>query len=258
MIFTIDVGNSNIVLGGYKEDVLQFVARVSTNTKRTADEYAVSIREILDIRGFSVNDIEGVIISSVVPHITTILNESVKILTDIAPMIVGPGMKTGINIKIDDPAQLGSDLLVDSVAAAALYEKPSIVIDMGTATTISAVTENNEMIGGAIIPGVKISIDALADKTAQLPHIALIPPKKVIGTNTVSCMQSGLIYGNAGMIDGIVDRMEEELGQTCTIVATGGLAKEICKVCKHDIIYDEYLMLKGLYILYNKNIKTTK
>jgi len=258
MIFTIDVGNSNIVLGGYKEESLLFVARISTDTKRTSDEYAISIKEILDIRKLTTKDIEGVIISSVVPHITTILYEAIKILTGVAPMIVGPGMKTGINIKIDDPAQLGSDLLVDSVAAAALYEKPSIVIDMGTATTISAVTENNEMIGGAIMPGVKISIDALAEKTAQLPHIALIPPKKAIGTNTISCMQSGLIYGNAGMIDGIVDHIEEELGKKCTIVATGGLAKEICKVCKHDIIYDEYLMLKGLYILYNKNIKANK
>ncbi|MBQ8164480.1 MAG: type III pantothenate kinase [Clostridia bacterium] len=258
MIFTIDVGNSNIVLGGYKEESLLFVARISTSTKRTADEYAVSIKEILDIRGYSNQDIEGVIISSVVPHITTILYEAIKLFTGIAPIVVGPGMKTGINIKIDDPAQLGSDLLVDSVAAAALYEKPCIVVDMGTATTISAVTENNEMIGGAIIPGVKISIDALAEKTAQLPHIALIPPKKAIGTNTISCMQSGLIYGNAGMIDGIVERIEEELGKKCTVVATGGLAKEICNVCRHEIIYDEYLMLKGLYILYKKNSKASK
>ncbi|MBQ8828243.1 MAG: type III pantothenate kinase [Clostridia bacterium] len=255
MILTIDAGNSNIVFGGYCDDELKFVARISSSTERTSDEVAVQIKSILDIRNIRTDEIEGVIISSVVPFITTILTDATRLLTGLEPIVVGPGMKTGINILIDNPAQLGSDLLVDSVAAAALYSKPCIAIDMGTATTISVVTEDNSMIGGAIIPGVKISLDALSARTAQLPHIALATPKKSIGTNTVSCMQSGIIYGNAGMLDGLIERFEEEIGKKCTVVATGGLSKEICSHTKHEIIYNEHLLLQGLYILYKKNSK---
>ncbi len=255
MILTIDAGNSNVVFGVYHNDMLQFVARISSSTDRTTDDLAVQIKSILDIRKISVEEIEGVIISSVVPYLTTILSEATKLLTNVEPIIVAPGIKTGINIAIDNPAQLGSDMLVDSVAAAALYEKPCIVIDMGTATTISVVTEDNSMIGCAIMPGVKISIDALSSHTAQLPQIALETPKKAIGTNTIASMQSGVIFGTAGMIDGIVGRFEEEIGTKCTVVATGGLSKEICSQTKHKIIHNEYLLLQGLYILYKKNVK---
>lgn len=253
MILTVDVGNSNVVFGTFEGDRLQFVARFSSTQNRTADEFAVLLKSILDIHNVCIPEIEGTIISSVVPPITGTLGRAILLLTGKEPMIVGPGMKTGINILIDNPAQLGSDLLVDSVAAAAKYPKPVIIIDMGTATTLGVLTETNAMIGGAIMPGVKISLDALSDKTAQLPHIAFEAPEKAIGKNTIDCMQSGIVFGNACMLDGMIERFESEIGKICTVVATGGLSKEICRHTKRSIIYNEHLLLEGLYILYNKN-----
>ena len=253
MILTIDVGNTNVVFGVYENDKLCHVARFSSSLDRTSDEFAVLIKSFFDIHDVKIADIEGSIISSVVPPITGTLVSAIQLLTEKKPFVVGPGMKTGINILIDNPAQLGSDLLVDSVAAYAKYPGPVIVIDMGTATTISVVTENAAMIGGAILPGVKISLDALSARAAQLPGIAFAAPKKAIGTNTGDCMQSGIVFGNACMLDGMIARFEEELGKHCTVVATGGLSREICRHTKRDIIYDEHLLLDGLYILYKKN-----
>lgn len=253
MILTVDVGNSNVVFGIYKDDALRFVARFSSSTDRTSDEFAVLIKSFFDIHDAKIADIDGSIISSVVPPITGTLISAIRLLTGKDPLVVGPGMKTGINILIDNPAQLGSDLLVDSVGAAAKYPGPVIVVDMGTATTLGVVTENAEMIGGAILPGVKISLDALSAKAAQLPGIAFAAPKKAIGTNTGDCMQSGIVFGNACMLDGMIGRFEEELGKRCTVVATGGLSREICRHTKREILYDEYLLLDGLYILYKKN-----
>ena len=255
MILAIDIGNSNLVIGAFENEKLKFVARISSNTNKTADELAVMIKSVLENHGTCYSDISGTIISSVVPYLTQTCSEAIKLLTGKEPFVVGPGIKTGINILIDNPAQLGSDLLVDSVAASNLYPKPVIIIDMGTATTFSVVDENNCMIGGAIMPGLRISVNALSEKTAQLPHINIEAPKKAIGTNTIDCMKSGVVFGAAAMIDGMIDRFEEELGKKCFVVATGGLAEEVCKHTKHRIEYNKNMILEGLYILYNKNLK---
>ncbi len=253
MLLAIDVGNSNIVLGSYDRDTLLFTLRISSDTSKTADELAVTIKSVLTLHNMTPDKIEGAIISSVVPQLTYALKEAVTTLTGKPPFIVEPGIKTGINIKIDNPAQLGSDLLVDSVAAAAFYPLPAIVIDMGTATTLSVLDENAALIGGAIVPGVKISANALAGNTAQLPHISIQAPKKAIATNTVDCMQSGMVFGTAAMLDGMIDRFEKELGKKCTVISTGGLAEEICKHTTHEITYNPNLMLEGLKVIYQKN-----
>ncbi|MEG1873101.1 MAG: type III pantothenate kinase, partial [Ruthenibacterium sp.] len=166
---------------------------------------------------------------------------------------IGPGIKTGLNILIDNPAQLGSDLVVDAVAAIHAYEKPLIIIDMGTATTFSVVDQKGNYLGGVICSGLKISLDALTARTSQLQSIGLEPPKSVIGCNTVDCMKSGAIYGGASMLDGMIDRIQEEMGQKAIVVATGGLGKFVVPYCKHPIIYDDALLLKGLWLIYKKN-----
>lgn len=253
MILTIDVGNTNIVLGVFDGDKLTHTSRISSNRNCTSDEFAVILKAMFDIYGFDTHSFDGSIISSVVPQITQTLVKSIELVLKKTPLVVGPGMKTGLNIKIDDPAQLGSDFIVDSVAAIAKYPKPIIVIDMGTATTLSVINERNEFIGGAILPGVRISLDALSQKTAQLPSIAFLPPKRVIGRNTVDCMQSGIVLGNASMLDGMIDRFEQELGKKCSLVATGGLAPVIASHANHNIEIDDDLLLDGLRILYEMN-----
>ena len=254
MILAIDVGNTNIVVGVYDGDKLCFISRLASDQNRTSDETAVQLKAVLSIHDIDVKDIDGAIISSVVPMITEPLSQAIFTLTGKKPLVVGPGMKTGINIGIDNPAQLGSDLLVDSVAAAALYPKPLIVADMGTATTLTIVNDKNTIIGGAILPGVRTSLNALTMNTAQLPQIGIESPKKVIGSNTIDCMKSGAVLGNASMLDGMIDRFNEELGDNCFVVATGGLAEVISKHTKHKVVYNPNLLLEGLYILYNKNI----
>ena len=254
MVLAIDVGNTNIVVGVYDGDKLCFISRLASDQNRTSDETAVQLKAVLSIHDIDLKRIDGAIISSVVPMITEPLSQAITTLTGKKPLVVGPGMKTGINIGIDNPAQLGSDLLVDSVAAAALYPKPLIVADMGTATTLTIVNDKNTIIGGAILPGVRTSLSALTTNTAQLPQISIEAPKKVIGSNTIDCMKSGAVLGNASMLDGMIDRFNEELGTECFVVATGGLAEVISKHTKHDIVYNPNLLLEGLYILYNKNI----
>ncbi|HAX72116.1 MAG TPA: type III pantothenate kinase [Firmicutes bacterium] len=253
MILVLDVGNTNIVLGCIEENKTHFVARFSTDRRKTADEYAINFKNIIELNGISRADISGCIISSVVPPLTNALKEAVRKTTGIDPMVVGPGIKTGLNITIDNPAQLGSDLVVDAVAALAEYKAPLIVIDLGTATTVSVVDALGNYVGGLIYPGVKISQEALSSNTSQLPSISLEAPKKVIGKNTIDCMKSGLINGSAAMIDGIIDRIEDEIGQPCTVVATGGLSNAIVPHCRKQIIIDDTLLLKGLLLIYKKN-----
>lgn len=253
MILTIDMGNTNIVVGGIDESKTYFVERITTNESRTAMEYAIYIKNILDIHKIRPADIEGSIISSVVPPLNAILQSAVKKICGKRPLIVGSGMKTGLNIIMDNPKTVGSDLIVDAVAASNEYACPLIIIDMGTATTIVVVDAKGNYIGGVILPGLKVSLDSLSSKTAQLPHIGLDVPAKVIGKNTIDCMRSGIIYGNAAMMDGIIDRMEKEIGEKATIIATGGLARFVTPFCNHNIIYDDALLLKGLLILYRKN-----
>ncbi|MDR1766541.1 MAG: type III pantothenate kinase [Lachnospiraceae bacterium] len=254
MILAIDMGNTNIVIGGIDATTSYFVERVTTNHNKTGTEYAIDLKNIFEIRGISPDDIGGAIISSVVPPLTEVLAEAVEIICHRRPLIVGSGMKTGLNILMDNPKTVGSDLIVDAVAASNEYPCPVVIIDMGTATTLSVVDRNKNYIGGVILPGLRVSLDSLSSKTAQLPYISLAVPPKVIAKNTVDCMRSGVVYGNIDMIDGIIDRMEKELGEPVSVVATGGLARFVTPLCRHRIVYDDALLLKGLYILYTKNV----
>ncbi len=253
MILTIDIGNTNIVLGGFKDDKLQFVARISTNATKTEDEYATKIRSILVLHDVDKSEIEGAIISSVVPPLNAVMKKAINLIYDIEPLMVQPGIKTGINIHCDNPASVGADLICACVAAHYLYGSPSLIIDMGTATKIMVMNDSGTFIGVSIIPGVNIALKALASGTAQLPQISLEAPKSVIGKNTVDCMQSGVVFGNASMIDGMIDRFNEEMGKDLSVYATGGLASTIIPHCKHKITMNENLVLEGLNIIYKKN-----
>lgn len=255
MLLTIDIGNTNITLGIYNGDKLNFVSRIATEREKTADQYAIELRNIFHIYNISKLDIDGSIISSVVPELSTSLKKAMVLLTGKAPMIVGPGIKTGLDIRIDNPSQLGADLAVGAVAALAKYDLPCIIFDLGTATTISVLGKNGEFLGGSISAGVGVSLNALTDRTSMLPKISIETPKKAIGKNTIESMQSGLILGAAAMLDGLTKRMEDEIGAKATLVATGGLAPEIIKNCEREIIFDDNLLLDGLKIIYDKNKK---
>jgi len=201
------------------------------------------------------SDITGAIVSSVVPSVTNTVTRAIEKLYCVKALVIGPGIKTGLSIKIDNPAQLGSDLVVDAVAGTNEYPVPQIIIDMGTATTFSVINGNKDYLGGIITTGMAVSTDALISRTSQLPRFSFDTPKKVIGTNTVDCLKSGLMYSNAAILDGIVERIEEELGEKCTVIATGGLSHLVVPLCKKDIILDDDLLLKGLMLIYNKNTK---
>lgn len=253
MILTIDVGNSNIVLGGVRDDNIVFEARLRTDATKTSDEYCIDLKMILDVYGVDREDIEGSIIASVVPQVLNSMQTAVKKLTGKASLVVGPGLKTGLNIAIENPAQTGADLVVGCVAALREHKAPMIIVDMGTATTMIVLDKNSAMIGGCIMPGVKISMDALTDRTALLPGLQLDQPKKAIGRNTIDCMRSGIMMGAACMIDGMIQRMEEELGYPTTVIATGGIAKFVVPMCRKEIVYDKDLIVKGLAALYRDN-----
>lgn len=253
MVLAVDIGNSNIVIGCCCDNKITFVERLSTKPDSTTLEYAISFKNVLELYGITKEDIDGAIISSVVPSVTSTVLGAVKKITGIDALVIGPGLKTGLNIMIDNPAQLGSDLVVDAAAGIAEYPLPLIIFDMGTATTVSVIDENKNYLGGMILPGVNISLNALTARTSQLPKISLDPPKKVIGRNTIDCMKSGILYSTASSLDGIIDRIEEETGKKYTVVATGGLAGRIIPMCKKKIILDDELLLKGLIIIYNKN-----
>lgn len=255
MLLAIDIGNTNIVIGCIENDDILFKARIATDRLRTSDQYGVEIKNMLEAYGVQIQDIDDCIISSVVPPVFNSVKTGVIKIIGKQPMVVGPGLKTGLNIHVDVPSQVGSDRIVIAVAALAEYKAPLILMDLGTATTIEVVEPENTYLGGVIVPGVKVSLDALTSRAAQLPGISLDKPKNVIGKNTVDCMRSGMIYGTASMIDGLIDRMEEELGHSSTIVSTGGLAQFITPLCKHKIILEKDLLLKGLNIIYKKNKK---
>lgn len=253
MILTVDIGNSNIVLGGVDGVKIVFEARLRTEATKTSDQYCVDLKILLDVYGISASDIEGAIISSVVPQVLNSFQTAIKKLTGKSSLVVGPGLKTGLNILLENPSQTGSDLVVGSVAALREHKAPLIIIDMGTATTMIVLNEQGSLIGGCIAPGVKISMDALTDRTALLPGLQLDQPKKAIGRNTIDCMRSGIMMGSACMLDGMIERMEEELGCKTTVIATGGIAKFIVPLCKREIIYDKDLLIKGLATLYRDN-----
>lgn len=253
MILTIDIGNSNIVLGGVRDDEIVFEARLRTEVTKTSDQYCVDLKILLDVYGVDANDIEGAIIASVVPQVLNSMQTAVKKLTGKQSLVVGPGLKTGLNIRLENPNQTGADLVVGAVAALREHKAPMIIIDMGTATTMTVLDETGALVGGCICPGVKISMDALTERTALLPGLQLDQPKKAIGRNTIDCMRSGIMMGTACMLDGMVERMEQELGSKTTVVVTGGIAKFVIPMCKTAMIYDKDLLVKGLATLYREN-----
>lgn len=253
MVLAIDIGNTNIVIGCCRDGKIVFGERLTTDKNGTQLEYAVIFKNVLEMYSIDPKEVEGSIISSVVPSITDTVRGAVKKITGTESVIIGPGIKTGLNIMTDNPAQLGSDLVVAAVAGINEYTLPLVIFDLGTATTVSVIDENRNYLGGMIMPGVKIGLDTLVGKTSQLPQIRLEPPKKLIGTDTVECMRSGVLYGTASSIDGIIDKIERELGRSVTAVATGGLSGAVLPLCEREIIYDDDLLMKGLMIIYNKN-----
>ncbi len=253
MLLTIDVGNTNIKLGIYDGDELHRIIKISTDSHKTADEIAVELYTLFQVYSVDAFSIDGCIICSVVPRITQRLKAAVKSVTGIDALIVGPGIKTGVNICIEDPATLGADLVVAGAAAQAMFDGPCIVISMGTATAMFAIDKNRRMLGGTIAPGVSISLDALTAHGALLPSIELKAPANIIGKNTDDSIRSGVVLGTACMIDGMIDKFEEELGCKCSVVATGGVAPMIVDSCCHDIVLKDELILEGLRIIYAKN-----
>lgn len=253
MVLAVDIGNTNTVIGCMDHHRTVLSLRLATDRDATELEYALLVRKGLEQEGFDLNRIEGSILSSVVPSVTGILAQAVKILTGKLPLVVGPGLKTGLQILVENPQLLGNDRVTDAVAAASLYPTPVIIVDMGTATTISVVDEKKRFLGGAILPGVYTALNSLSGKAAQLPHISLDKPKRAIGRNTVDAMRSGILYGTAGSVDALIRQIRQELGGCCTVVCTGGLGKVITPMCQEEVILDEDLLLKGLVILYEKN-----
>ena len=255
MIVAVDIGNSNIVIGGIQDERILFEARLRTDATKTSDEYAIDLKMIFDIHHIGLDQIEGSIIASVVPQVLNSMKTALRKLTGKNSLVVGPGVKTGLNIKVENPTQTGADLVVGCVAAMDLYKPPLIVIDMGTATTLVVVDESGAFIGGCICPGVKISLDALTQRTALLPGLQLDQPKRAIGRNTVDCMRSGIMLGNACMIDGMIQRLEEELKNKTTVVATGGNAQFVIPLCRSEIHYEKNLILRGLAHIYRENTR---
>lgn len=251
MLLAIDVGNTNIVVGVLDGDRLVCSGRMSTNIYETEDEYAMRLSSFLKLN--NVGEIDGAIISSVVPALIRSLVSAIKMVCKINAIVVGPGVKTGLSIKIDDPAQLGADLVVGAVAAKEKYPLPIIIFDLGTATTGSVIDKNGNFIGGIITTGIKTSINALSAGAALLPQIDISAPKKVIGTNSIESMRSGAVIGTACMLDGLIERFEDELGERATVIVTGGLGKTVARNCKRKVIIDENLLIDGLKIIYDKN-----
>lgn len=253
MLLAMNVGNSSIHLGVFDGDTLLCKSRMATIQQRTADEWAVLFRGVLENHGVSAERFTGAILSSVVPSLTKIIRDGAAMITGLTPLLVGPGIKTGLEILIDNPAVLGSDMVCTAVAAKSLYSLPVIVADFGTSTTLCVVDAKGRCLGCAIVPGVKTSLDALTAHAAQLTHIALDAPSRVIGRNTSESVRSGVLYGNASMLDGMTARIEEELGQSCTIVATGGMSADLYGLCRREILWNDTLLLTGLKILWQKN-----
>lgn len=253
MILAIDLGNSNIVVGGIDENKIHFLERITTNKGKTDLEYAINIKNILDLNNINTDIIEGAILSSVVPPLNEIISSAVYKVIKKKCIIVNSNMNFDLILATDNKLTIGSDLIVDSVAAINEYKLPLAVVDLGTATTIFVVNEKKEFIGGIIHPGLKVSLNSLSENTAQLPYISLENPKNIIATNTIESMRSGILYGHAAIIDGIIKRMEKELNKELNVIATGGIAPFVIPLCEKKIKLDENLLLKGLLILYRNN-----
>lgn len=254
MILTIDVGNTNTVFGGFEDNSLRFTARVATDITKAEDEYATLLYGILTVRHIDPSEITGAILSSVVPPLNRVLCKAVRFICGTEPLTVGPGIKTGINIHCDAPSSVGTDMICACVAVRKLYGAPALIADLGTATKMMVLDENGTFIGVSIIPGVMMGLNALAEQTAQLPKISLQVPSRVIEKNTADCMKSGVIFGNASLIDGMIDRIRSEVGAEIPVYATGGMANMIVPHCKHTVTVHEHLVLEGLNLIYQKNI----
>lgn len=253
MLLAVDVGNTNIVLGVFDGEKMVCSGRLSTDINQTDVEYSIKLKAFLDING--VTDIDGAIISSVVPALIRTLLKGIKLICGVDALVVGPGIKTGLNIKIDNPSELGADIVVGDVAVINKYPLPAIVFDFGTATTASVIDREGAHLGCAIMCGVKTAINALSGATAQLPQIDISKPSRLIGKNTIDAMKCGSVVGTAAMLEGLVARFEEELGEKATVIVTGGLGRAIAKVTSLDVIVDEDLLIEGLRIIYEKNAK---
>lgn len=255
MLLAVDIGNTNIKFGIFRDDALIRTLTISCDKNKTADEYSVELYSLIRVMGIHRTDFDGCIISSVVPTVTARIDSAIRDLLHIEPLIVSPGVKTGLNIRIEDPSQLGADLVVACVAANAQFDAPCIVISMGTATVLCVIDRNRAMLGGPIAPGVMVSLNALTGNAALLVSVALDPPKSVIGNNTDRSIRSGVVWGTVCMIDGMIDRIEQELGEKCTVVATGGMAKTIIPHCTHEIAVKDDLIMQGLKLIYHRNKK---
>ena len=257
MILTIEIGNSTITLGGVEGDEVRFQCRINTDRVKTSDTYCIDLKTLFEIYGIALETIEGVIIASVVPQVLNAVRTAIRKLLGKEPLVVGPGLKTGLDIRIENPAQMGAGLVAADVAALAEHQPPLIVIDMGTATTMTVLDPDGAHLGGCVCPGVKIGLEALTSKTSLLPGIQLESPREALGRNTADAMRSGIMYGTAAMLDGMIDRFRAETGWEFTILATGGLAKHIVPLCRHEIRFDRHLIIKGLVKLYRENVRSS-
>ncbi|MDW0111339.1 type III pantothenate kinase [Sporosarcina aquimarina] len=253
MLLVLDTGNTNIVLGVYEGTQLKYHWRMETYRHKTEDEYAMQVKALFSHVGLEFSDINGIIISSVVPPVMFPLEQMCKKYFRQEPVIVGPGVKTGLNIKYENPREVGADRIVNAVAAIHEYGSPLIIVDFGTATTYCYVNEHAEYMGGAIAPGINISMEALFDRASKLPRVELTRPEHVVGKNTVSAMQAGILYGYVGQVEGLVNRMKAESKKVPTVIATGGLAPLISKETDMIDVVDEYLTLKGLKLIHERN-----
>ena len=255
MLLAIDVGNSNTSVGLFDKDkTLRFLASLDTDSRKTADQISIDLMNLFTLYGFRHTEVTGAILCSVVPPLNFAMGKALAKLLGRPPMVVGPGVKTGLNIRLTVQTQVGADIVADAVAALERFTPPIITIDMGTATTIGVISQGRTYEGGLLLPGVNVSLEALSQRAAQLPAISLQHPKTLIGKNTEDCMRSGIVYGTAGMLDGIIDRIREEFaGQEVSVVATGGNAPVIVRYCKNPVVYDKYLLMNGLWTIYQRN-----
>jgi len=254
MVLTLDVGNTNIMIAAMRDGRADLTFSLSTVKNRTADEYAAMLKLVTRQHGIDPHSAEGAAVASVVPHLTPVIREAVRIATGKWPLVLGPGVRTGLNIRTDNPSELGADFVAAAVAAASSFSLPCVTIDMGTATTLGILDKGGNYIGTVICPGIAVSQEILATKTSQLPHVSPEAPRKVIGTNTEECIRSGIMHGTAAQLDGLIVKIEEELGETVSVVATGDFADIVIPLCRRrDIVIDPELVMRGLWIIYNKN-----
>lgn len=255
MLLAIDIGNSNTSVGLFGPDGdLKFLAALDTDGRRMADQFSIDLMNVFALYQYDLKDVTGAIVCSVVPPLNFMLEKAVARLLGKPPMVVGPGVKTGLNIRMDFQTQMGADIVADAVSALEKFPAPIVTIDMGTATTIGVISHDRTYEGGLLLPGVNVSLEALSRRAAQLPAISLQHPKALIGKNTEDCMRSGIVYGTAGMLDGVIDRIREEFpGKNVSVVATGGNAPVIVKYCRNKIVYDKHLLMDGLWAIYQKN-----